>query len=214
MTAAAATERLCISVPLLQLAYAKPQFVMDLLLKTKRMSSKHILSVVPHDGARRNRRRCLRCQIFLPLITCSRQAHNSANSRPVSAVTGPVFATRDAANSTPPTSAANSPASSAPAGIPCRWSPRELRHTFVSLMSDSGVPVEDRPPRRPHQLADHRDRLPPPAPPRHGQSAQGGCVKEAGKEPGLGSTPDVYRRALEKSLQTRAATPPPSISRR
>jgi integrase len=23
------------------------------------------------------------------------------------------------------------------------WSPRELRHTFVSLMSDSGVPVEE-----------------------------------------------------------------------
>jgi len=29
------------------------------------------------------------------------------------------------------------------AGIPGTWSPRELRHTFVSLMSDSGVPVEE-----------------------------------------------------------------------
>jgi integrase len=24
-----------------------------------------------------------------------------------------------------------------------RWSPRELRHSFVSLMSDSGVPIEE-----------------------------------------------------------------------
>jgi site-specific recombinase XerD len=29
------------------------------------------------------------------------------------------------------------------AGIEGIWSPRELRHTFVSLMSDSGVPVEE-----------------------------------------------------------------------
>jgi len=29
------------------------------------------------------------------------------------------------------------------AGITGTWSPRELRHTFVSLMSDSGVPVEE-----------------------------------------------------------------------
>jgi integrase len=29
------------------------------------------------------------------------------------------------------------------AGIPGRWSPGELRHTFVSLMSDSGVRVEE-----------------------------------------------------------------------
>ena len=29
------------------------------------------------------------------------------------------------------------------AGIPGTWTPRELRHTFVSLMSDSGVPVEE-----------------------------------------------------------------------
>ena len=29
------------------------------------------------------------------------------------------------------------------AGIQGRWTPRELRHTFVSLMSDCGVPVEE-----------------------------------------------------------------------
>jgi integrase len=29
------------------------------------------------------------------------------------------------------------------AGITGMWTPRELRHTFVSLMSDSGVPVEE-----------------------------------------------------------------------
>jgi hypothetical protein len=29
------------------------------------------------------------------------------------------------------------------AGIDGPWTPRELRHTFVSLMSDSGVPVEE-----------------------------------------------------------------------
>ena len=29
------------------------------------------------------------------------------------------------------------------AGIGPDWTPRELRHTFVSLMSDSGVPVEE-----------------------------------------------------------------------
>jgi integrase len=29
------------------------------------------------------------------------------------------------------------------AGISGTWTPRELRHTFVSLMSDSGVPVEE-----------------------------------------------------------------------
>jgi integrase len=36
------------------------------------------------------------------------------------------------------------------AGIEGVWSPRELRHTFVSLMSDSGVPVEEI-----ARLADH-----------------------------------------------------------
>ncbi|OLT37900.1 hypothetical protein BJF79_28585 [Actinomadura sp. CNU-125] len=28
------------------------------------------------------------------------------------------------------------------AGIGESWSPRELRHSFVSIMSDSGVPIE------------------------------------------------------------------------
>jgi integrase len=36
------------------------------------------------------------------------------------------------------------------AGIDGSWSPRELRHTFVSLMSDTGVPVEEI-----ARLADH-----------------------------------------------------------
>jgi integrase len=26
---------------------------------------------------------------------------------------------------------------------PTEWTPRELRHSFVSLLSDSGVPIED-----------------------------------------------------------------------
>ena len=29
------------------------------------------------------------------------------------------------------------------AGIGTGWSPRELRHTFVSIMSEQGVPVEE-----------------------------------------------------------------------
>jgi integrase len=29
------------------------------------------------------------------------------------------------------------------AGIPGQWTPRELRHTFVSLMSESGMAVEE-----------------------------------------------------------------------
>lgn len=29
------------------------------------------------------------------------------------------------------------------AGIEGSWSPRELRHTFVSIMSEGGVPVEE-----------------------------------------------------------------------
>jgi integrase len=64
------------------------------------------------------------------------QAHESRT-------TGKVFATRDgneldAANVRREFSAAIHAA-----GIPGRWSPRELRHTFVSLMSDTGVPVEE-----------------------------------------------------------------------
>jgi len=29
------------------------------------------------------------------------------------------------------------------AGLGTNWTPRELRHTFVSLLSESGVPVEE-----------------------------------------------------------------------
>jgi len=57
--------------------------------------------------------------------------------------TGPVFATRDG----DPLDAANVRrefrAAVTTAGIPGTWTPRELRHTFVSLMSDNGVPVEE-----------------------------------------------------------------------
>jgi len=57
--------------------------------------------------------------------------------------TGPVFATRDGN----PLDAANVRrefrAAVKAAGIAGTWTPRELRHTFVSLMSDSGVPVEE-----------------------------------------------------------------------
>jgi integrase len=56
---------------------------------------------------------------------------------------GPVFATRDGN----PLDAANIrsefTAAINAAGIDGKWSPRELRHTFVSLMSDTGVPVEE-----------------------------------------------------------------------
>jgi len=56
---------------------------------------------------------------------------------------GPVFATRDGS----PLDAANVRrefrAAVRTAGIPGTWTPRELRHTFVSLMSDNGVPVEE-----------------------------------------------------------------------
>jgi integrase len=31
----------------------------------------------------------------------------------------------------------------APGIDPARWTPRELRHSFVSLLSDDGVPIED-----------------------------------------------------------------------
>jgi integrase len=57
--------------------------------------------------------------------------------------TGTVFATRDGS----PLDAANVRrelrAAVKAAGITGTWTPRELRHTFVSLMSDSGVPVEE-----------------------------------------------------------------------
>jgi integrase len=57
--------------------------------------------------------------------------------------TGPVFVTRDGN----PLDAANVRrefrAAVKTARIAGSWTPRELRHTFVSLMSDNGVPVEE-----------------------------------------------------------------------
>jgi hypothetical protein len=54
-----------------------------------------------------------------------------------------VFATRDGRELDAADLRREFTAAIAAAGIPGKWSPRELRHTFVSLMSDSGVPVED-----------------------------------------------------------------------
>jgi hypothetical protein len=67
------------------------------------------------------------------------------------------------------------------AGIEGVWAPRELRHTFVSVMSVSGVAVEEiAPPGRARQLPYHRDHLPARAPSghhhwrrRHGQDKGG-----------------------------------------
>jgi Site-specific recombinase XerC len=50
----------------------------------------------------------------------------------------------------------------AAAGLGARWVPKELRTSFVSMMSYQGVPGRgDRPPGRPCQLPHHRSRLPP-----------------------------------------------------
>lgn len=57
--------------------------------------------------------------------------------------TGPVFATRDAVDLDAANVRRKFRAAVKAAGITGSWSPRELRHTFVSLMSDSGVPVEE-----------------------------------------------------------------------
>jgi integrase len=57
--------------------------------------------------------------------------------------TGPVFATRDGAELDPANVRREFRAAIKAAGIQGRWSPRELRHTFVSLMSDTGVSVEE-----------------------------------------------------------------------
>lgn len=57
--------------------------------------------------------------------------------------TGPVFATRDRYELDPANVRREFRAAVKAAGIPGQWTPRELRHTFVSLMSDSGVPVEE-----------------------------------------------------------------------
>jgi hypothetical protein len=56
---------------------------------------------------------------------------------------GPVFATRDGSQLDAANVRREFRAAVKAAGIPGTWSPRELRHTFVSLMSDSGVPVEE-----------------------------------------------------------------------
>jgi hypothetical protein len=40
------------------------------------------------------------------------------------------------------------------------WTPRELRHSFVSLLSDAGVPIEKIARCRPHRDDHNRDRLP------------------------------------------------------
>ena len=57
--------------------------------------------------------------------------------------TGPVFATRDGRALDAANVRREFRAAIKAAGIPGAWSPRELRHTFVSLMSDTGVPVEE-----------------------------------------------------------------------
>jgi integrase len=57
--------------------------------------------------------------------------------------TGPVFATRDGNELDAANVRREFKAAVEAAGITGTWSPRELRHTFVSLMSDSGVPVEE-----------------------------------------------------------------------
>jgi integrase len=57
--------------------------------------------------------------------------------------TGPVFATRDGSELDAANVRREFRAAISAAGITGTWTPRELRHTFVSLMSDSGVPVEE-----------------------------------------------------------------------
>lgn len=56
---------------------------------------------------------------------------------------GPVFGTRDGSELDAANVRREFRAAVKAAGIAGNWSPRELRHTFVSLMSDSGVPVEE-----------------------------------------------------------------------
>jgi integrase len=57
--------------------------------------------------------------------------------------TGPVFATRDGHELDAANIRREFRTAIKTAGIAGTWTPRELRHTFVSLMSDSGVPVEE-----------------------------------------------------------------------
>jgi integrase len=56
---------------------------------------------------------------------------------------GPVFATRDGGELDAANVRREFRAAVKAADIAGTWTPRELRHTFVSLMSDSGVPVEE-----------------------------------------------------------------------
>jgi integrase len=56
---------------------------------------------------------------------------------------GPVFATRDGRELDAANIRREFRAAIKAAGIEGSWSPRELRHTFVRLMSDTGVPVEE-----------------------------------------------------------------------
>jgi integrase len=55
----------------------------------------------------------------------------------------PVFATRDGKELDAADIRREFRAAIKAAGIPGTGTPRELRHTFVSLMPDSGVPVEE-----------------------------------------------------------------------
>jgi integrase len=57
--------------------------------------------------------------------------------------TGAVFATSDGGELDAANVRREFRAAVKAAGIVGQWTPRELRHTFVSLMSDSGVPVEE-----------------------------------------------------------------------
>jgi integrase len=57
--------------------------------------------------------------------------------------TGPIFATKGGQELDGANVRREFRAAVKAAAIPGTWTPRELRHTFVSLMSDSGVPVEE-----------------------------------------------------------------------
>jgi integrase len=56
---------------------------------------------------------------------------------------GAVFATRDGNEPDAANVRREFKAAVKAADIPGTWTPPELRHTFVSLISDSGVPVEE-----------------------------------------------------------------------
>src|SRR5215469_5502218 len=56
---------------------------------------------------------------------------------------GPVFATRDGRQLDAANVRREFRAAVKAAGVPGTWTPRELRDTFVSLMSETGVPVEE-----------------------------------------------------------------------